>query len=104
MHVSSSHLRPAMKIAAAVAGVAMVVTGCASGDNADQSADGSTKPSTTTSAEQPQDNQCGGMTIDHTAAVTRSSDIVINAPLQRVWEAHTDVESWDQWQDAILTI
>jgi uncharacterized protein YndB with AHSA1/START domain len=44
------------------------------------------------------------MSIDRAAAVTRSSDLVINAPLQRVWDAHTDVERWDEWQDAILTI
>jgi uncharacterized protein YndB with AHSA1/START domain len=104
MHVSSSPRHQATKIAAAAVGVAMAVAGCASGSDSEQSADGSTKPSANASAEQTQGNQCGGMSIDHAAAVTRSSDIVINAPLQRVWDAHTDVESWDQWQDAILTI
>ncbi|MCS7476977.1 SRPBCC family protein [Umezawaea endophytica] len=44
------------------------------------------------------------MSIDHQASITRSSDIVINAPLQRVWDVHTAVESWNQWQQAVLTI
>jgi uncharacterized protein YndB with AHSA1/START domain len=104
MHVSSSPCRPAAKIAAAAVAVAIAVGGCGSGSDSEQSADASTEPSATTSAEQTQGNQCGGMSIDHAAAVTRSSDIVINAPLQRVWDTHTDVESWDQWQDAIQTI
>src|SRR5688500_3220294 len=93
-HVSR---RPAMKIAAAAAGVAIAVTGCGSGQTA-------ATATTSASSEQTMNNECGGMSIDHGAAVTRSSDIVINAPLQRVWDVQTDVESWDQWQDAVLTI
>lgn len=104
MQVSSSRRRPATKIAAAAFGVAISVAGCTSGSDSEQSAGASTKPSATASAEQTQGNRCGGMSIDHAAAVTRSSDVVINAPLQQVWDTHTDVESWDQWQGAILTI
>ncbi|MFC5825293.1 SRPBCC family protein [Nonomuraea insulae] len=44
------------------------------------------------------------MSIDHAATITRATDIVIDAPLERVWDVHTDVESWDEWQDAVLTV
>jgi len=104
MQVSTSPRRPATKVAAAAVGMVLSVAGCSSGGDSEQSAGGGTTPSASAPAEQTQGNQCGGTSIDHAAAVTRSSDIVINAPLQRVWDTHTDVETWDQWQDAILTI
>ncbi|GAB3429437.1 SRPBCC family protein [Actinophytocola sediminis] len=96
-----------MKLAAAAVGVAIAAAGCGS-DGEDQSA-GATDigtPTTTSSAptEQVTDKECGGTSIDHEAAVTRSSEIVIDASLQRVWDVQTDVESWTTWQRAITTI
>jgi uncharacterized protein YndB with AHSA1/START domain len=106
MHVSSSLRRPAAKIAAAAAGVVIAVAGCASGSDADQSAQGSATPTApaSTSAEPAQDDQCGGMSVDHEAVLTRSSDIVIDAPRQRVWDVQTDVAKWSEWQDAVVTV
>src|SRR4051812_31995621 len=36
--------------------------------------------------------------IDTDAAVVVHRDIVVNAPLWRVWQLHTDVPSWPSWQ------
>lgn len=98
MHFS----RPVMKIAAVAAGIAMAVTGCASGDDSGTDTAGGSAPVST--SEQTPHNECGGMSIDHEAPITRSSDIVIDAPLRRVWDVQTDVESWHTWQDAVLTV
>ncbi|XRQ05758.1 SRPBCC domain-containing protein [Actinomadura welshii] len=35
--------------------------------------------------------------IDDTAPVTNSSDIVIDAPVQRVWEVLADLRRWETW-------
>lgn len=44
------------------------------------------------------------MTIDHSAPVTGSSELLVDAPVDRIWDVHTDVESWDEWQPTVLTI
>ncbi|MFE6199159.1 SRPBCC family protein [Streptomyces sp. NPDC057838] len=36
--------------------------------------------------------------IDETAPVITRDDIVIHAPLERVWRIQTDVENWPAWQ------
>ncbi|WP_410671457.1 SRPBCC family protein [Amycolatopsis sp. cmx-4-68] len=39
--------------------------------------------------------------IDLSAPVVVRRETVINAPLHRVWQLHTDVTSWPQWQPDI---
>ncbi|MGW2839910.1 SRPBCC family protein [Streptomyces sp. NPDC001493] len=36
--------------------------------------------------------------VDTTAPVITREDIVIHAPLERIWRIQTDVGSWPQWQ------
>lgn len=36
--------------------------------------------------------------IDHRAPVITRDDIVIHAPLNRIWKIQTDVEAWPTWQ------
>ena len=38
-----------------------------------------------------------GNRIDETAPVTSSSDIVIDAPAQEVWEVVADLRGWESW-------
>ncbi|WP_329060237.1 SRPBCC family protein [Streptomyces sp. NBC_01429] len=113
MHVSASPRRPARKAAATIAaavGLTIALSGCASGDDSEPSAKDSNTPtasaaaSATGAAGQSQDNQCGGKSTDPEASLTRSSDIDIDAPIERVWDVHTDVVKWKKWQDAVLTI
>ncbi|MEV0620616.1 SRPBCC family protein [Nonomuraea sp. NPDC050404] len=116
MHVSN---RPSIRIAAAAAGVTIAATGCGSGSDSAQptatasasasasasvSVSASASASSSAPARAAEGKQCGGMSIDHEANITRSTEIVINAPLKKVWDVHTDVESWDKWQDAVLTV
>lgn len=39
--------------------------------------------------------------IDASAPVVVRREIAIDAPLQRVWQLHTDVPSWPRWQPDI---
>ncbi|MFF5207172.1 hypothetical protein [Streptosporangium sp. NPDC000396] len=39
--------------------------------------------------------------IDTDAAVVVRLDTVIEAPLERVWQLHTDVNGWPAWQSDI---
>lgn len=39
--------------------------------------------------------------IDIKAPVVVHCDIVVDAPLRRVWRLHTDVRSWPEWQPDI---
>ncbi|GAA2291637.1 hypothetical protein GCM10010149_43780 [Nonomuraea roseoviolacea subsp. roseoviolacea] len=39
--------------------------------------------------------------VDHTAPVVVRLDTEIDAPLQKVWDLHTDVNSWTAWQPDI---
>ncbi|CAL9407974.1 hypothetical protein SUDANB145_01599 [Streptomyces sp. enrichment culture] len=39
--------------------------------------------------------------IDEQAPVISRDDIVIDAPLERVWRIQTDVESWPAWQPGV---
>lgn len=100
MHFITPTRTRVMRIAAAAVGIAVAVTGCGSGGDAEPGSGSSTAAPTSESAA----TACGGMGIDHDAAVTRESDIVIDAPPEEVWNTHTDVEGWAVWQKAILTI
>ncbi|MFI8523290.1 SRPBCC family protein [Promicromonospora sukumoe] len=111
MTVFSSPRRPAqvaLALATAV-GIAVAATGCGAGHGAE---DADAAASSAASAEQPaapspedaQPGQCGGATIDDAAPITRSTEILIDAPLDVVWDVQTDVEAWDEWQDAVLTV
>ncbi|MGW2090589.1 SRPBCC family protein [Promicromonospora sukumoe] len=94
MTVFSSARRPAKAALALVTavGIAVAAAGCG--------AEAPVAPST----EAAQPNQCAGATIDDTAPITRSTEILIDAPLEAVWDVQTDVEAWDEWQDAVLTV
>ncbi|WP_327329905.1 SRPBCC family protein [Streptomyces sp. NBC_01208] len=112
MYVSSHQHRPARKAALTIAAMSLAITlsGCASGDDSEPGARESKAPtasataSATGSAGQAQDSRCGEKSTDPGAAITRSSDIDIDAPVEEVWAVHTDVEKWKEWQDAVLTI
>ncbi|MFI6426857.1 SRPBCC family protein [Promicromonospora sp. NPDC050880] len=86
---------------------ALVVAGCSGAQ--DHAADA---PASTSAADvQAPDvqapsasQQCAGQGIDDSAAITRAAEILIDAPLDHVWDVQTDVESWDEWQDAVLTV
>ncbi|MEV7088501.1 SRPBCC family protein [Streptomyces sp. NPDC093085] len=122
MYASRSPRRPARKAAAAIAaavGMTIALSGCASGDDSkDDAADSSVTASASASAPagqagDKQDNQagqgdqskqCGGKGTDPKAPITRFSEIDIDAPVEKVWETHTDVARWKEWQDAVLTI
>lgn len=39
--------------------------------------------------------------IDEAAPLTTASSIVVNAPVERVWEAMSDLRSWPTWNPAI---
>lgn len=47
---------------------------------------------------------CGGEGIDHAAPIHYRAETVINAPLSTVWDLHTDVERYTEWQQAVATI
>ncbi|MFD7838747.1 SRPBCC family protein [Streptomyces sp. NPDC059761] len=40
--------------------------------------------------------------IDRDAPVITRDDIVIHAPLDRIWKIQTDVESWPAWQPEVI--
>ncbi|GAA2396622.1 SRPBCC family protein [Nonomuraea africana] len=42
--------------------------------------------------------------IDHDAPVITRDDIVIHAPLHRIWKIQTDVEAWPEWQPDVITV
>jgi uncharacterized protein YndB with AHSA1/START domain len=41
------------------------------------------------------------MTIDRTAPVISRDEILIDAPLERVWRIQTDISSWPQWRPTV---
>ncbi|MFC4185525.1 SRPBCC family protein [Streptomyces flavovirens] len=108
MRISASPRRPAKKAAATVAAavaLAIALSGCASDDSEPGAQDARTPAASATGAAgQAQDDRCGGRSTDPGAAVTRSADIDIDAPVEQVWDVHTDVVKWKEWQDAVLTI
>lgn len=44
------------------------------------------------------------VTIDETAPVITRDDIVIHAPISRIWHIQTDVESWPAWQPGVTSV
>lgn len=90
---------------AAVLGTTLATAGCAGGHE-DAAAAPDAAASAPTSAEPTPSagQQCAGATIDGSATITSSTDVLIDAPLEHVWDVQTDVESWDEWQDAVLTV
>ncbi|HZX08490.1 SRPBCC family protein [Kribbella sp.] len=40
-------------------------------------------------------------TIDESAPVIVRLSTVIDAPLERVWQLHTDIDSWAEWNDDV---
>ncbi|MFF2731348.1 SRPBCC family protein [Streptomyces sp. NPDC058008] len=111
MHVSAFPRRSARKAAAvaAAAVLALALGGCAddgsgAGARSSRTPTASATASGAGSAGQPRDNRCGGRSTDPGAAITRSSDIDIDASVARVWAVHTDVGKWKDWQDAVLTV
>ncbi|MET8082343.1 SRPBCC family protein [Streptomyces sp. NPDC005303] len=47
--------------------------------------------------------RCGGLGVDEDARIRYESDVVIKAPLSKVWKLQTDVERWPSWQPPVLT-
>jgi uncharacterized protein YndB with AHSA1/START domain len=39
--------------------------------------------------------------VDENAAVVVHRDVVINAPIDRIWQLHVDVDGWSRWQTDI---
>ncbi|MFD7897563.1 SRPBCC family protein [Streptomyces sp. NPDC059743] len=46
---------------------------------------------------------CRGEGVDSTAVIRYETDVVINAPLNTIWNLQTDVERWPSWQPPITT-
>lgn len=44
------------------------------------------------------------MNIDKNAPMTARQEIIINAPVQKVWAVQTDLANWPRWQPDISTI
>jgi uncharacterized membrane protein len=87
-----------------VLGTVLVAAGCSGAQDHDTEAS-ATASATATDVEAPAaGRQCAGQSIDDSAAINSSTDILIEAPLDHVWDVQTDVESWDEWQDAVLTV
>ena len=42
--------------------------------------------------------------IDQHAPVIAMQNILVNAPLERLWDVHTDVKGWTAWQSDIDTL
>ena len=42
--------------------------------------------------------------IDQHAPVIARQDILVNAPLERLWDIHTTVRGWRAWQSEITTL
>ena len=104
MRIANPTRRPLPRITAVAAGMAVAVAGCGSAADSGRGANTTTTSVSSSSPVPAEGNECGGMSIDHDADVTRASDVVIDAPLREVWDTHTDVEGWPRWQKAILTI
>ncbi|RBM10030.1 SRPBCC family protein [Streptomyces sp. PT12] len=105
MNISSSLRRPVVKVAIGIVVVAAAVgigVSVADGGDSDEVARGA--DAATTAPPTAQEDECGGMTIDHSAPITRSTEILIDAPIDRVWDVQTDVENWGEWQEAVQTI
>ena len=43
------------------------------------------------------------MNIDTNAPVFARKEIVIHAPVEKVWELQTDIENWNRWQPDITS-
>ena len=41
------------------------------------------------------------MTVDLNAPLTGRQEILIDAPIERVWEMQTDIENWPKWQKEV---
>ena len=41
------------------------------------------------------------MDIDENAPVITRDEILIDAPLESIWNLHTDISSWSEWQPDI---
>ncbi|MEV5912729.1 hypothetical protein DMH25_08695 [Streptomyces sp. WAC 01325] len=48
-------------------------------------------------------SRCGGRGVDGDAVIRYESDVVIKAPLSRIWKLQTDVERWPSWQPPVTT-
>ena len=49
-------------------------------------------------------NECDGATINRSASITSAHDLLVDAPVDRVWGLLTDVEGWSDWQQAVTSI
>jgi len=56
----------------------------------------------TASAAQPQSDR-SWVDIDPTAPVITRKEIVIHAPLKKIWAIQTDIENWPKWQPEVVS-
>lgn len=47
---------------------------------------------------------CRGKGIDPTAKLHHRTETFIKAPLNTIWDLHTDVEGWPSWQASVATM
>ncbi|MFI1912252.1 SRPBCC family protein [Nocardia sp. NPDC020380] len=47
---------------------------------------------------------CGGMGIDPDAPIHYRTETLIKAPLEKIWNLHTDVEAWPSWQPPVTSV
>ncbi|MEV7090818.1 SRPBCC family protein [Streptomyces sp. NPDC093085] len=45
----------------------------------------------------PEFQECQGVTVDQDAPVIARASVLIKAPVQTVWDLHTDIDAWDTW-------
>ncbi|WP_328387851.1 SRPBCC family protein [Nocardia sp. NBC_00416] len=80
------------------------LTACGSDDARAEGASESTASAAPAAPADPAALTCGGQGIDASAPIHYRAETLINAPLSTVWDLHTDVERWSQWQQAVTTI
>jgi uncharacterized protein YndB with AHSA1/START domain len=96
-------LCPALLLVPLAAVAPTAVTACG-GDSGDTATSETRRPATSSAAADPVALTCGGEGIDHAAPIHYRAETVINAPLSTVWDLHTDVERYTEWQQAVATI
>ena len=59
---------------------------------------------TTSSSDTSKHPSCNGQAIDLTAPVISRHDVLIMAPVAKVWAAHIDLAAWPSWNRHVAYI